>query len=86
MSALSSALDTHKDREVRLGLEPIGKLADQTGCVVLGNAQHRHRRWARGGGEARHARGVRPIRRRHPWVTATAEAETAPSTTRSANG
>ena len=38
MSVLSSGLDTHKDREVRLGLEPLGRLADQTGCAVLGNA------------------------------------------------
>jgi hypothetical protein len=38
MSALSSELDTHKDREVRLGLEPLGRLADRTGCAVLGNA------------------------------------------------
>ena len=38
MSVLSSGLDTHKDREVRLGLEPLGRLADRTGCAVLGNA------------------------------------------------
>jgi hypothetical protein len=38
MSVLSNALDTHKDREVGLGLEPLGKFADETGCVVLGNA------------------------------------------------
>jgi hypothetical protein len=38
MSVLSSGLEPHKDREVRLGLEPLGRLADRTGCVVLGNA------------------------------------------------
>jgi 5S rRNA maturation endonuclease (ribonuclease M5) len=38
MSVLSSGLDSHKDREVRLGLEPLARLADQTGCAVLGNA------------------------------------------------
>jgi hypothetical protein len=38
MSVLSNTLDTHKDREVRLGLEPLGRFADHTGCVVLGNA------------------------------------------------
>jgi hypothetical protein len=38
MSVLSSGLDTHKDREVRLALEPLGRLADRTGCVALGNA------------------------------------------------
>jgi hypothetical protein len=38
MSVLSSGLDTHKDREVRLALEPLGRLADRTGCAALGNA------------------------------------------------
>jgi hypothetical protein len=38
ISVLSNALDTHKDSDVRLGLEPLGRLADRTGCVVLGNA------------------------------------------------
>ena len=38
MSVLSNTLDTHKDREVRLALEPLGRLADRTGCGVLGNA------------------------------------------------
>jgi hypothetical protein len=38
MSVLSNTLDTHKDREVRQALEPLGRLADRTGCVVLGNA------------------------------------------------
>jgi 5S rRNA maturation endonuclease (ribonuclease M5) len=38
MSVLHSTLDSHKDREIRLGLEPLGRLADRTGCGVLGNA------------------------------------------------
>jgi hypothetical protein len=38
VSVLLGALDTHKDREVRQALEPLGRLADQTGCSVLGNA------------------------------------------------
>jgi hypothetical protein len=38
MSVLFSGLDTHKDREVRQALEPLGRLADKTGCAVLGNA------------------------------------------------
>jgi AAA domain len=38
ISVLSGALDTHKDGEVRQALEPLGRLADQTGCSVLGNA------------------------------------------------
>jgi AAA domain len=38
MSTISGALDTHKDRDVRQVLEPLGRLADRTGCAVLGNA------------------------------------------------
>jgi hypothetical protein len=38
MSLLFSELDTHKDREMRLALEPLARLADRTGCAVLGNA------------------------------------------------
>jgi hypothetical protein len=38
MSVLSNALDSHKDHDVRLGIEPLARLADRTGCVVLGNA------------------------------------------------
>jgi hypothetical protein len=38
MSVLSNKLDTHKDHEVRLSLEPVKGLAERTGCVVLGNA------------------------------------------------
>lgn len=38
MSTIAAGLDTHKDREVRTALEPLGRLADRTGCTVLGNA------------------------------------------------
>jgi hypothetical protein len=38
MSVLSNKLDSHKDHEVRLALEPLRGLADRTGCVVLGKA------------------------------------------------
>jgi hypothetical protein len=36
ISRLDSKLDTHKDAEVRQALEPLVKLADDTGAVVLG--------------------------------------------------
>jgi hypothetical protein len=36
ISRLSGKLDTHKDAEVRQALEPIVKLADDTGVVVIG--------------------------------------------------
>ena len=38
MSVLSRGLDTHKDGEVRVALEPLARLAYATGCAVLGNA------------------------------------------------
>jgi hypothetical protein len=38
MSVLNSKLDSHKDQEVRLGLEPLRPLLDRTSCAVLGNA------------------------------------------------
>lgn len=38
ISTVSAALDTHKDRDVRQALEPLGRLADETGIAVLGNA------------------------------------------------
>jgi hypothetical protein len=38
MSVMSSKLDSHKDRDVRLGLEPLRPLLDRTSCAVLGNA------------------------------------------------
>lgn len=41
MSAISGGLDTHKDREVREALEPLARLADRTGCTILGNAHFR---------------------------------------------
>jgi hypothetical protein len=36
ISRLGRKLDTHKDGEVRQALEPVARLADQTGCAVLG--------------------------------------------------
>ena len=38
MSMISSALNTHKDADVRQALTPLARLADTTGCAVLGNA------------------------------------------------
>jgi len=38
MSVISSALDSHKDADVRQVLTPLARLADRTGCAVLGNA------------------------------------------------
>lgn len=38
MSAIDSGIDTHKDRELRLALEPLGQVADATGCAVVGLA------------------------------------------------
>jgi RecA-family ATPase len=38
MSLITSAIDTHKDQEVRKALEPLKRLADDTGCAILGNA------------------------------------------------
>lgn len=38
MSVISGALDSHKDRDVRHALEPLHRLAERTGCAVLGNA------------------------------------------------
>lgn len=36
ISRLDSKLDSHKDAEVRMGLEPIAKLAAECDCVILG--------------------------------------------------
>ncbi|MEV0446155.1 AAA family ATPase [Streptomyces spectabilis] len=36
VSALNGAIDTHRDREVRSALEPLGQIADQSGAAVLG--------------------------------------------------
>jgi hypothetical protein len=38
MSTIASGIDTHKDRELRLALEPLGQVADTTGCAVAGLA------------------------------------------------
>lgn len=38
LSHVSSHLDTHKNHEVRQALDPLAKLADRTGAVILGNA------------------------------------------------
>jgi hypothetical protein len=36
MSRFDSTLDTHKDAEVRLALEPLVRVADVTGAAILG--------------------------------------------------
>jgi hypothetical protein len=36
MSRLDAKLDSHKDAEVRIALEPLSRIADRTNCVVLG--------------------------------------------------
>jgi GNAT superfamily N-acetyltransferase/5S rRNA maturation endonuclease (ribonuclease M5) len=38
MSAIASGIDTHKDRELRLALEPLADVADTTSCAVVGLA------------------------------------------------
>jgi hypothetical protein len=38
MSLITGTIDTHKDAEVRRALEPMSRLADSTGCAILGNA------------------------------------------------
>ena len=38
MSAVDRAVDTYNDREMRTVLEPVGQLADDTGCMVVGLA------------------------------------------------
>lgn len=38
MSVIDRRVDTHNDRELRTVLEPLGRLADQTGCMVVGLA------------------------------------------------
>ncbi|MER7459215.1 AAA family ATPase [Micromonospora sp. NPDC126480] len=35
-SVIDGRLDHHRDREVRLALEPLAKLAEDTGCAVIG--------------------------------------------------
>lgn len=38
MSVIGERIDTHKEREVRSALDPIAKMADRTGSVILGIA------------------------------------------------
>lgn len=38
MSAIGSDIDTHRERDTRTALDPLAKLADRTGAVVLGIA------------------------------------------------
>lgn len=38
MSAINSKIDTHRERDVRVALEPLSRMADQTGCAVVGLA------------------------------------------------
>jgi AAA domain/Bifunctional DNA primase/polymerase, N-terminal len=38
MSVIANGLDSHKDADVRQALTPLARLADRTGCAVLGNA------------------------------------------------
>ncbi|MBP2323780.1 hypothetical protein JOF56_004165 [Kibdelosporangium banguiense] len=38
MSTIAAGLDTHREREVRRALDPLARIADRTGAVVLGIA------------------------------------------------
>lgn len=38
MSVVSERIDTHKEREVRRALDPLARIADRTGCAILGVA------------------------------------------------
>lgn len=38
LGVVSGVLDTHKDADVRQALTPLARLADRTGCTVVGNA------------------------------------------------
>lgn len=38
LGVIDGNLNTHKDAEVRQALEPLRRLADRTGCAILGNA------------------------------------------------
>ena len=40
MSVIASSIDTHKDRDLRSALEPLTRLADETGCAVVGLVHH----------------------------------------------
>ena len=63
MSRLDAKLDTHKDAEVRLALEPLVSIADRSGArdprTHPSQQGHEHR-------PAHHAHGVAGIRRRRP--------------------
>ncbi|MFC4535690.1 AAA family ATPase [Sphaerisporangium dianthi] len=38
ISTISAGIDTHKERSVRMVLDPLARLGDRTGCVMLGIA------------------------------------------------
>lgn len=38
MSVIGERIDTHREREVRSALDPLARIADRTGCVILGIA------------------------------------------------
>jgi hypothetical protein len=38
LSLIHSSIDTHRDRDLRTALEPLARLADRTGCAVVGLA------------------------------------------------
>ena len=38
ISAIGSAIDTHKDRETRMALEPLSSIMMNTDCAVVGLA------------------------------------------------
>lgn len=38
MSVISDKIDTHRERDVRSALDPLARLADRTGCLILGIA------------------------------------------------
>lgn len=38
MSCIGSGIDTHRERDVRTALDPLARMADRTGCVLLGIA------------------------------------------------
>ncbi|MGW9460066.1 AAA family ATPase [Streptomyces globisporus] len=38
MSCIGKGIDTHRERDVRTALDPLARMADRTGCVLLGIA------------------------------------------------
>ncbi|MFI0596139.1 AAA family ATPase [Streptomyces griseus] len=38
MSCIGAGIDTHRERDVRTALDPLARMADRTGCVLLGIA------------------------------------------------